>query len=197
MQTRQSILQTAIELFASRGFDGVSARSIEIAAKVKRGLVAYHFGTKEDLWRASIDHLFEQMPVLSEDARQALQDLPVEAQIRAQITLFVQFSARYPAVSRIIIQEGRSKTWRLDYLVQNHVEPRVDWVNKIVGGNLNAHSLYIFIGAATLVFDVGAECHSLFGVDPYEESFVREHAKVVCDLLLGANNLFALASDKT
>ncbi|MEM9620040.1 MAG: TetR/AcrR family transcriptional regulator [Pseudomonadota bacterium] len=192
VQTRERILETAIELFATRGYEGVAARNIETTAQVKRGLVAYHFGTKEDLWRASVDFLFAQMPPVSRDTERALQDLPIEAQIRAQITLFVQFSARYPAVSRIIIQEGRSPTWRLDYLVENYVRPRVSWIDKIVGGGLNPHGLYAFIGAATLVFDVGAECRSLFGVDPYDEAFVREHAKVVCDMVLG-NNLLAIA----
>ena len=58
----------------------------------------------------------------------------------------------------------------------------MDWFSQQMG-EIDAHTLYIFIGAATLVFDVEAECEALFGFNPREESFVREHANRLYDLL--------------
>ena len=48
-ETRERLLDAATELFAALGFDGVSARTIETHAGVQRGLIAYHFDTKEAL----------------------------------------------------------------------------------------------------------------------------------------------------
>lgn len=184
-QTRERILDTAVELFSTRGYDGVSVRSVELEAGIKRGLVGYHFGAKEALWKATMTHLFQQLPTLSEEAISAMQDLPGDAQFRVHVTRFIQFSASHPQVSRVIIQEGRHHSWRLEFLLENFVKPRIRWIDEASGGRLNAHSLYILIGASTLVFDVAAECESLFGIDPTTDEFVRDHARQVCDMLLG------------
>lgn len=48
--TQTKILKAAGELFAARGFDGVSVRDITKAAGVNLGSVTYHYGTKERLF---------------------------------------------------------------------------------------------------------------------------------------------------
>jgi AcrR family transcriptional regulator len=50
--TRQRILLVAERLFAREGFDGASVRDITKAARGDVGLVNYHFGSKEGLFRA-------------------------------------------------------------------------------------------------------------------------------------------------
>ena len=50
--TRQNILGTALSLFASDGYDKVTLRAIASAAGVRLSLLQYHFGTKEQLYRA-------------------------------------------------------------------------------------------------------------------------------------------------
>jgi len=47
--TREKLLSSAVQLFAERGFDGVSVRDIANAAGVNSGLVAYYFGGKKKL----------------------------------------------------------------------------------------------------------------------------------------------------
>ncbi len=182
-ETKEAILNAGVELFSTQGFEGVSVRAIEEASQTKRGLVAYHFDSKEVLWKAVAKRIFENLPGLPPAAEAALQGLSKEAQIRAHMTAFIQHSAAHPEISRLIIQEGKAQTWRLEYLVENCVRPRVRWMEKLMG-TLDAHTMYIFIGAATLVFDVEAECESLFGFNPREEAFVNAHANKVCDLLL-------------
>ena len=61
--TRARLLEAGIELFSTRGFDGTSIRDVETAAGVKRGLVAYHFGTKEAFWKAAVDRIFDAFPL--------------------------------------------------------------------------------------------------------------------------------------
>ena len=184
-ETKELIIATAIDLFSKQGYEGASIRAIELKANLKRGLVSYHFGTKEELWKAAMWILFDRMPTVSEDAKASMQDLPVDALFRIQVTRFVQASAAHPEISRVIIQEGRAHSWRLEFLLEHFIRPRVNWMIEASEFKLDAHKLYIIIGAATMVFDVAAECESLFGINPMEEGFVREHAKQVCDMLLG------------
>jgi AcrR family transcriptional regulator len=50
--TKERILETATLLFAEHGYDGVSLRTIAQASKTHVALINYHFGSKEDLYRA-------------------------------------------------------------------------------------------------------------------------------------------------
>jgi AcrR family transcriptional regulator len=50
--TRERLLLTATRLFAEHGYEGVSLRNIARAAKTHLALIHYHFGSKEDLYRA-------------------------------------------------------------------------------------------------------------------------------------------------
>ncbi|MBM0228114.1 MULTISPECIES: TetR family transcriptional regulator [Micromonospora] len=53
--TREAILAAARSAFAERGFDAASIRGIATAAGVDPALVHHYFGTKEDLFRATVD----------------------------------------------------------------------------------------------------------------------------------------------
>jgi AcrR family transcriptional regulator len=50
--TKERILAKATLLFAEHGYDGVSLRTIATEADTHLALIHYHFGTKEDLYRA-------------------------------------------------------------------------------------------------------------------------------------------------
>lgn len=52
--TREAILTAARATFADRGFDAASIRAIATAAGVDPALVHHYFGTKEELFRATV-----------------------------------------------------------------------------------------------------------------------------------------------
>lgn len=54
MDIKNNILNAAIELFSKRGLEGVSIREIATLAKVHFASIRYHFGDKEDLYKACI-----------------------------------------------------------------------------------------------------------------------------------------------
>ncbi|MGI5215151.1 TetR family transcriptional regulator [Plantactinospora sp. CA-290183] len=62
--TREVILGAARETFAERGFDGASIRAIATSAGVDPALVHHYFGTKDQLFRATIDIPFDPQEVL-------------------------------------------------------------------------------------------------------------------------------------
>ncbi len=52
--TREAILRAARETFAEKGFDGASIRTIAAGAGVDPALVHHYFGTKDDLFLATV-----------------------------------------------------------------------------------------------------------------------------------------------
>jgi len=52
--TRETILAAAREAFADRGFEGASIRGIATSAGVDPALVHHYFGTKDDLFLATV-----------------------------------------------------------------------------------------------------------------------------------------------
>src|SRR6266566_170590 len=53
--TREAILAAAREAFAERGYDRVSIRAIATSAGVDPALVHHYFGTKDQLFLATVD----------------------------------------------------------------------------------------------------------------------------------------------
>lgn len=60
-QVREAILDAASELFAARGHQGTSMRSIAKEAGVNYGLLHRHFGSKSTLLRAVLNRLVERV----------------------------------------------------------------------------------------------------------------------------------------
>ena len=132
VRTRQSpaklrtALIAAAELeFASHGFDAASTRSIAERAGAHQPQINYHFSSKEQLWRDTVDQLFAELdatvldgPVLALDRM----SMPVS------IERFIRFSAERPALNRIINLEASAPSTRLDWLVETHLAPRFDLV---------------------------------------------------------------------
>ena len=55
--TRQALIEAAVEVLKSRGFNGASARAIATEARVNQALVFYHFGTVAELLLAALDEV--------------------------------------------------------------------------------------------------------------------------------------------
>jgi hypothetical protein len=87
-----------------------------------------------------------------------LRDLDPAARLRMAIVAFVRFSAEMPELSRLTVQEGKQSSWRLDYVVDTHMRPRIEWLNELLGEPLDPHTYCIVIGASAMVFDVEFEC---------------------------------------
>jgi AcrR family transcriptional regulator len=52
---REQILQTAVNLFAQRGFKGTTTKEIAKAAGVSEAIIFRHFATKDELYAAIVD----------------------------------------------------------------------------------------------------------------------------------------------
>ena len=192
-ETRAALLQAAMTAFSVGGFDSVSVRQLEEAAGVKRGLVGYHFGDKELLWRAVLQQLFTALTEQFVGRVEALVDVaPVEA-ARALIKAFVRYSAAHPELNRLMMQECAGDSWRVACIVEEHVAPMLERLAEalpeattLLWGERDPHRYYLMVGAGAFVFSAEQECRHLFAVDPRAPDFVERHAELVASLLLGA-----------
>ena len=191
-ETRSVLLQTAIDAFSTRGFESISVRQLEEIAGVKRGLVAYHFGDKEQLWRASVEQLFTALAEEFTGRVSTLVDVAPAEAARAMVRAFVRYSAAYPAVNRLMMQECTSDSWRVDCIVDEHIRPMLESLYEVLPeasallwGDRDPHRYYLFIGAGAFVFSAEQECQRLFATDPRRDTFVERHADMVADLLIG------------
>lgn len=187
-QTKETILATATEMFATVGYDGVSVRALEVEAGVQRGAVSYHFDGKEALWKAMFDRLMERFGSHFDPLAQTVRDMDESAATKALMAALIRFSAETPEFNRLMMQEGGRDTWRMNYVVSRISEDRFRWIARYSGMYGNPHDYYIMVGAATFVFGVEHECRQIFGVDPMTDEFIREHAARVAEFLLIARD---------
>lgn len=77
--TRERLLDAAVEVFGRLGYDGAGTRALAAAAGANLAAIPYHFGSKEGLYLATARHVAarigESLAPLIERAGRALQDL--------------------------------------------------------------------------------------------------------------------------
>jgi TetR/AcrR family transcriptional regulator len=60
---RCQLMRVAIKLFSRKGFRGATTKEIALASGVTEAMIFRHFPTKEDLYRAILDHKASEEPV--------------------------------------------------------------------------------------------------------------------------------------
>lgn len=169
---RDRILAAAIKSFAERGFAGTTTAAVAREARVTQPLVHHHFRSKEGLWRAAVDHLFAEIPLLFTLDEPQRRDVEVAFPILAQ---FVRLSAARPEIGRIIAREGAVASPRLSYLVERHLGQVFGYfVSRLRDAQKAAVLakeirpellLMVIIGASTHIFEVPALAKQVLGID--------------------------------
>jgi TetR/AcrR family transcriptional regulator len=192
--TRVAILAAALDVFSERGFDGASTREIASRAGVTQPLLNYHFSSKDELWRAAVDGIFEALAAALTERAQGLRGVDGLTTARLLVREFIGFSARNPQLHRIITQECKVDGPRMDWLVERHVRPMYEAATEQFAelaeqGHVPAippaHLYYILTGAGPTMFVLGPECRRLSGLDPSSDEVIEAHADAVCLLLFG------------
>jgi AcrR family transcriptional regulator len=192
--TRDRIVAAAADLFSERSFDGATTREIAARAGVTQPLLHYHFRSKDELWRAAVDSLFDVLSSAMSERANGLRGVDEITSAQLLVREFVTFSARNPQLHRIIMQESKADGPRMDYLVDRHVRPIYQQTTRLFErlaeqGAVPAipapHLYYILTGAGPTMFVLAPECRRLSGLEPDDDAVIEAHADAVCRLLFG------------
>jgi len=184
LDTRERLVEAALQVFASHGFEGATTREIARRAGVALAALPYHFTTKEALWKAAADRIFGRLGDSFRRRLEGLEGVELPTRLRLMLGDFVRFQAAHPELHRFMIQEGIARTPRLEWLVETHIRPIYGFVQAMVEAAQRAgmaplgrpeHLHYMLIGAASSVYALAAEFELLTGESPNSEALVAEH----------------------
>lgn len=101
--SRDSILQSATEVFMEVGFSGARVDRIARQAGANKAMIYYHFGSKLGLYKAVLLRLFEGLP--AEIDRLRAGELGPEARLRALYIQVAKHLEERPALPTIMLRE--------------------------------------------------------------------------------------------
>lgn len=189
----EAVLEAALEAFAERGFEGTSVREVARHLGVSHNLIPQRFGSKEDLWRAAVDHGFGQLAVELGEALQGLEDASDLERLRTLVVRFVEANAARPALLRIISREAVGPGPRFDHLWEQYIDPvreaggellaRLEAAGEVRTGSVSLLYFFMTHGAGgPLALPALADRFGT-GVDPADPVAVRRHAEESVALL--------------
>src|ERR1051325_11136699 len=95
VKPRERVLEVALDLFSSKGFEGAGLREVAVAAGVNHSLVLYHFGSMEGLWKAVVGGLLDEHRARVERRVAGLALDPV-TRLKVAMEDFIRFSTEKP-----------------------------------------------------------------------------------------------------
>ena len=193
--TRTALLDAALAEFAAHGFEGASTRSIATAAGTHQPQINYHFESKDELWRAAVDHLFDLVAsAVGRHLRATPSATDDRQRFARRIRAFVRAVAEFPELNQIMVQEATIDSDRLRWIVEHHTRPWfetviADWrALRRAGAVPDVDEVvlyYSLVGAASLAY-VNAPEARLLGHDTSSPAFIESHAEALVTLFLGA-----------
>lgn len=125
LRTQQRLLDAAVAAFSDSGFKATSTRNIAQRAGVHHPLIAYHFKSKDALWRAAADRVFGRLEARLTEALAAVTGASRKARMAALIRAYAHYAAGEPALHRMLVLETGQAGPRLDWLVHKYLRPFV------------------------------------------------------------------------
>lgn len=117
----ERLIRAAVSLFAEHGFDAVSTGAVAAAAGLTQSMVHYHFGTKDKLWKAAVEHIMHVRGGMFSLNLEDLRDVDPLARLKIMVRRFVSTNAAYPDLTRILIHEGMRDSPRLKWLAKRYM----------------------------------------------------------------------------
>jgi len=124
-ERKQIILEQALELFASRGFHGVSVDEIAAASKITKPVLYDHFASKQDLYIQVSKEIRERL--LAAGGAVIMPPRSLAARIRAGVEAFFVFAEENPAAIRVLLSPPRDekKLYRAIQVIQDEASESI------------------------------------------------------------------------
>ncbi|MFB9990429.1 TetR/AcrR family transcriptional regulator [Deinococcus oregonensis] len=194
-QTKLQIIRAALAVFARSGFEAASLRDIAADAASTHSLIRHHFGSKEGVWQAVVNHAVSQytqsLRIHLEPPSDTQSSDPVET-LRSVIRSMVMVSATHSEVAKLLMREGSEDGPRLNYLLerllqsQGRLIPLLLEVQKL--GYLKQFDPPMFLMSLLVMGDgplaLPALVKAMTGHDVQSPTFLERHIATVIETLL-------------
>jgi AcrR family transcriptional regulator len=186
------LLLAALRAFATLGYDGTSIRELNQQLGVSHNLLNRRFGSKEQLWRATVDNFIGEVvteleAALSDDGADSL------ATLHRLIVTFIEVQARHPEIARLMNVESSIDGPRLRYLYDQFIAPWTATADRLVDELVAAGrirplppgTLYFLVAYGATGMAAHPPFAKLLGVaNPTDPAVIHAHALAVADLVL-------------
>jgi len=190
-ETQESILNTALVVFAERGFDGATTRLIAKRAGVGQPLVVYHFPSKNDLWVAAVELALGRFLEELRPSFEVLQGLDPAIRLSLIFKDFTRFSAGTPELFKVLLDGNRRGGPSLVKVVEDQLRPTYERMRVLIEDSQKAGVVpagdpdliyYALIAVGSTLFSLNQEFELLTGIDPREPETVEAQANLLVRL---------------
>ncbi|MBV7266127.1 TetR/AcrR family transcriptional regulator [Erythrobacter ani] len=189
-KSRASVLNAAAQLFADLGYDGASLGAVATEAGISKQNLLYYFPDKEQLWKDTIVHVFDQVNV--ELARELEDFDETEAPLRHIIRAYFAVCRRHRAYVVIPMIEGTKDTWRSRFITDRYLKDHIvafefyiDRMRK-AGQLPQVDAVYLqnlIAGGAQLFLALSPLWNRALGVDTQSEEFFEGYENAISTML--------------
>jgi len=194
--SRRRILDAAEKEFAAKGFAGARLDAIAKGAKLKPGLIHFHFTDKQGLYAAVLERAFA---ALDAQVQQLLALGPVGGEpTRAELHLFgealVALTARFYTDNAQVLSLLRVEGTRARRVAEKHLKPvyevvvqRIEALREagVIANDVDARHLFVAVVSMTAYPIVEPLFEELvFGADALGETLTAKHRSFVVEMAL-------------
>lgn len=186
------ILAAALKAFANDTFEGASIPEIARAAGIGGPLVYYHFGSKENLWRATVDYAFEKLQTPFDAIVGTAQDLEPRDVLKMLCRALAKFSMQYPEHVLVLMNEIRSPGPRLSWVTDKYLKRLHDVLDDTINlcaknGQIKAIPAVFLTNAIvalmTHFYSAGPLIRELYDSDPMDPSISAQYVDHIFELV--------------
>ena len=186
-EVRGRIIKAAIAVFTRDGFKGARMRSIAEDARVTVQLLAYHFQSKEDLWKMGMLEILNKFETLH-TMNPIEHSWSATERLRAHISNIVRFTASVPQLHRLMTQETGQLTPRLVWIIDNRIRRQFDEFCDMARAGQREGSVrptnptllyYAVVGIASMSFSAASEYEYLTSKSPFTPSEIEHVIEMI------------------
>jgi TetR/AcrR family transcriptional regulator len=186
------LLDEGFKAFAAHGFEGASMRRIAQAAGTSIQRVAYHFPSKEELWKGVMARVVQSSDERRRAVLERLGDVSAAVKLRHLIVDMVYFLAEAPGIHRIMTFEAASRSSRLDWLcdtlLSRQMRETVDIIEQAQREGavppVDAVRLrYAILSICAVPFSIAAEFETITGHSPFDPEQIEQTIAFICALV--------------
>lgn len=193
-ETRTAILNAALSEFASKGFGAASIRSIAERIGLQHPLITYHYRTKDILWEAVAEHVFDRISHVWEGYLDDAPPVSAAERVRLLYRALFEFTVNFPEFHRFMLQEYLEYSPRLQWLADTVLRPLIDRVLPQIGEAQEEGVLprvepiilhYLMISLTSTLSTFGSEMLATNKLSASDPAVIESYWSTVEELLFG------------